>query len=108
MDEVGVDVGRIEIGATAHGTENRLQWFGTGEACSIQLKAADGQISFLPILVAETADLDRHQLRQLARKIIDVDPGAAVNVRRIFVREEERLHSDSLTAPTVKRTQIPQ
>jgi hypothetical protein len=31
---------------------------------------------------------------------------AAVNVRRIFIREKERLHDAFLIAPAPKRTQI--
>ena len=64
----------------------------------VEIKAANSQISFLRFLVAEAAHFDRHQLRQLAREIIDMNAGAAVDMRRIFVREEERLHADSLIA----------
>ena len=55
-------------------------------------KAAHAQIPLLHVLLAETTHLDRHRFGQFAREIIDVHTRAAVNVRRIFVREEERLH----------------
>src|SRR6476619_845088 len=106
MHEVGVDVHRVEIGAATHRAEHGAQWFGTGESVRVQLKPADGQISFLPFLVAETAHFNGHRFRPLARQIIDVHTGAAVNVRRIFVGEEERLHLDSLIASAMERTQF--
>jgi hypothetical protein len=57
-------------------------------------------------LVAETADLDRHRFGQLTRQVIDMHAGAAVNVRRVLIREEERLHADFLVAAVDKRTRI--
>jgi hypothetical protein len=35
-----------------------------------------------------------------------VHASAAVNVRRIFIREKERLHEAFIIAPALKRTQI--
>src|SRR5262249_23364820 len=40
------------------------------------------------ILLTEAADLDRHEPGKLAAQVLDVDAGAAVDVRRILVREE--------------------
>ena len=45
------------------------------------------------ILIAETTDFHWHRLGQLARKITHVHARAAVNVRRIFVSEEENFHA---------------
>jgi len=44
-------------------------------------------------LIAETANIDIDRLRQLAREITNVHTGAAVNVRRIFVGQEEDFHA---------------
>src|SRR5205809_2619552 len=106
MHEVGVDVRRVEIRAATDRAEDRAQWFGTGESVHVQLEPAHGQIPFLPFLLAETAHFDRHQFRQLARQIIDVHPCATINMGRIFIREEERLHFGSLIASAMERTRF--
>jgi len=43
------------------------------------------------MLIAETADFHQHQLGQLAGEITDMDARAAINVRRILIREKENL-----------------
>jgi len=57
-------------------------------------------------LVAEAANIDIDGFRQLAREITNVHTGAAVNVRRIFVGEEQDLHVLFLNALLIKRTQF--
>ena len=38
-------------------------------------------------------DVDVEEVPQLAGQVLDVHPGAAVDVRRIFVRQEKRLQA---------------
>src|SRR5438309_1879733 len=106
MHEIGVDVCEIESVASRHRTENRLERLWTSELPRVDFKAVDLEISLLELLIAETAHLDRHRLRELSREIIDMHSGTAIDVRRIFVREEERLHSALLNARGPDRTQI--
>src|SRR5262249_47404508 len=51
----------------------------------------DAQVAVVEVLVAEAADLDRQRAGELARQVLDVDPGAAVDVRRVLVGEERDL-----------------
>ena len=44
------------------------------------------------MLIMKTADFDFHQFRQFLRQVFDMDAGAAVNVRRIFVCYKHYLH----------------
>ena len=53
--------------------------------------AADAQVRLVAVLVAEAAHLDRDQPRQRAAQVLDVDAGAAVDVRRVLVGEQRRL-----------------
>jgi hypothetical protein len=92
MDDIGIDVRRVEIGAAPHRTESRFQRFGAGETTRVEFEAGDFEITFLNTLIAKTTDFDRHGLRQLARQIADVNARAAINVRRIFVCEKKDLH----------------
>jgi hypothetical protein len=92
MHQIGIDICRIKISAPAHGAENGLQWLGTREIACVELETFDLQISFLEMLIAEATDFHQHRLRQFARKVIDVNASAAVNMRRIFVREKEDFH----------------
>ena len=106
MNEVGVDVGSVEIDAAAQRAENRLQRFRTSEAASVEFEASDFELTLFEILIAKTANIDIDRFRQLAREITNVDAGAAVNVRRIFVGEKEDLHVLFLNALPIKRTQF--
>lgn len=44
-------------------------------------------------LLPKTADLDLAELGELAGEILNVNPGASVDIRRVFVREQEWFHS---------------
>jgi hypothetical protein len=90
--QIGIDVGSIEVGAPPHRAENGAQWLWATEIVGINLVASDLEIAFFNALVAKAANFHRHHLRQFTRKIADVNPRAAVNVRRIFVREEKNFH----------------
>ena len=93
MDKIGIDVRGIEIGATAHGAENRVQWFRTSESARVEAESSDFQIVLFEILIAEATDFHRHRPGQLARKIAHMHARTAVNMRRIFVSEEENFHA---------------
>ncbi len=80
--------------------------FGQVEPGVVELESPHGEISFLPLLVSEAAHFDWHRLREFACEIIHVHPRPAINVWRVFVREEERLHEAFLIARALKRTQI--
>jgi hypothetical protein len=85
MNQIGIDICRVEVDAALNGAENGLKRFRTSELVRVELVTFDLQPAFLKILVAEAANIDIDRFRELAREIIDVDTGAAVNVRRIFV-----------------------
>jgi hypothetical protein len=106
MDQIGLDPGRIEIGAAPDCAKDGMQLWRATESGRIELESPDGKISRLLFLTTETPHLNRHRFRQLARKIIDVHSRPAVNERRIFVREKQRLHEGFLNAGAPKRTRI--
>ena len=66
MHNRGIDAGGVKIRATTNRAKNRLQRFRTRKFTRVQLKAGDLEISLLRILIAKTADLDRHRFRKLA------------------------------------------
>ena|SRR5215510_8809976 len=94
MHEVGVDVHRIEIRATAHRAESRTQRLWAGEISPVQFEADDLEITFLETLVAKATYLDGHRFRQFVRQIAHMHACASVDVRRIFVSQEEDLHGE--------------
>jgi hypothetical protein len=94
MHQSGVDVGGVEIDAASERTEDRLQRLGASEAAGIEIEPRDFEPALFGILIAEAANIDIDRFRQLTREIINVDTGAAVNVRRIFVGEEEDFHAN--------------
>src|SRR5207253_1563441 len=85
MNKIGVDVCGVEIETALNGAEDRLQGFGTGELARIELVSPHLQPPVREILIAKATNIDIDGFRQLAREIINVDSGAAVNVRRVFV-----------------------
>src|SRR5437667_4686531 len=56
------------------------------------------------MLITETTNVDGDCLSQFAREIIDVHTGAAVDVGRIFIGEENDLHAVFLNGSRRKRT----
>ena len=106
MDEIGIDIRRVKIRAAPDRAKDGTQRLGAGELGGVEIESPYGKISVLQFLISETPHLDRHRLRELARQIIDVHARAAIDVWRIFVREEERLHEAFLIARAAKRTQI--
>ena len=92
MHQIGVDVRSVEIGASPHCAENGAQRLWASEIAGINLVADDLEIAFFNALIAKATNFHRHQLRQFARKIADVNARAAVDVRRIFVGEEKNFH----------------
>src|SRR5437868_5309261 len=66
MNEIGVDVGSVEIDAAAKCAENRLQRFWTSEAARVQFEASDLEPAFFEILIAKTANIDIDRFRQFA------------------------------------------
>ena len=92
MHQIGVDVRGVEIDIAAKRPEDRLQRLRTSEAVGVEIEPRDFEPALFEILIAEAANIDIDRLRQLAREITNVHTGAAVNVRRIFVGEEEDFH----------------
>ena len=97
MHNIGVDVRSIEIDAAPKRAENGLQRLRTSEAARVELEAGDFEAALFEILVAEAANIDIDRFRQLAREITNMNTGAAVNVRRIFVGEKANFHASKLT-----------
>src|SRR6266705_5894003 len=102
MNQIGVDVGGVEIDAAAKRAEDRLQRLRTSEAARVELEPCNFEPALFEILVAEAANIDIDGFRQLAREITNVHTGAAVNVRRIFVGEEEDLHAWKLPQSPIR------
>src|SRR4030095_16441443 len=95
MHQIGVDVRSVEIGTPPHCAKNGAQRFWAREFTRIYFVAGDLEIAFFDALIAKATNFHRHQLRQFARKIADVNARAAVDVRRIFVGEEKNFHERS-------------
>ncbi len=75
--------------ACAQGPERRDEGLrAAGEMGGVHLDAAHMQLPVVVDLVVEAAHLDGRQFREFARQIFDVDAGAAIHVRRIFVGGE--------------------
>jgi len=92
MHEISVDVGCVEIGASADRAENRAQRFRASEIARVNFVAGDIEIAFFKALIAKATNFHRHRLCEFARKKADVNACAAVNVRRIFVGEKQHFH----------------
>src|SRR6202035_870928 len=103
MNKVRVDVGAIEVDAATKRAENGVQRFRRSEVTRVESEAGDFEASLGEILVAEAANIDIDRFGQLAREISDVDTGAAVNVRRILVREKEDFHASKWIQSRVVR-----
>src|SRR6476661_2293060 len=93
MHQVGIDVGSVEIDASPYCPESGAQWFRAGEIARVEFEANDLEVAFFQTLVAKTTHFHRHRLCQLARKITHVHTCTAVDVRRIFIREEKDLQA---------------
>src|SRR5262249_17296393 len=93
MNEIGVDVRGVECEITLNGAENRLQRFRTSELTRVEIVSPHLQSALFEILIPEATNIDIDRFRQFAREIAHVDTGAAVNVRRILVSQEEDLHA---------------
>jgi len=92
MHEIGVDIRRVEVDAAADRTKSGFQRFRTSETPGVEFVARDFESLAFEILIAEATNFDIDRFCQLAREITNVNTGAAVNVRRIFVGQEEDLH----------------
>ena len=92
MDEIGIDVCSIEIGAPSHGAEDRAQRLWTSKIARVELEADDLELAFFKALVAKASHFHRHRFRQFAREIAHMHACAAVDVRRIFVCEKQDFH----------------
>src|SRR5438034_426738 len=92
MHQVGIDVCGVEINATAHCAESGAQRFWAGETARVELEPDDLEVAFFETLIAKATHFHRHRFRQFAREIAHMYTRAAVNVRRILVREKENFH----------------
>jgi hypothetical protein len=64
-----------------------------------QRVAAHGDVTVVRVLGAEAAHLDSHQLRQGLAQVLDVDAGAAVDVRWVLVGKQGDLGDLRHSAP---------
>ena len=71
--------------------------FGQVKLSRVQFEADDLKITFLEMLVAKATHFDGHRFCQLSRQIANVHPRAAIDVRRIFVSQEQHLHAERRT-----------
>src|SRR5206468_9921239 len=93
MDHVCIHPHRIEVCATADRAEYRIKVLRTMENRGIHTKTAHCKIFLVDFLIPETSHLDLHYLCQFTTQIITVNTGAPINVRGVFVRQKEGLHS---------------
>ena len=93
MHEVRIDVHGVEIRATPYCAESRTQRLRAGEITRVQFEADDLEISFLETLIAKATHFDGDRFCQLARQIANVHARAAIDSRRIFVSQEQDLHT---------------
>src|SRR5260370_3273302 len=93
MDEIGIDVCRIEISTSPHGAENRAQRPWTSEIARVELEADDLEVAFFKAFVAKTSHFHPHHFRHVAREIAHMHACAAVDMRRIFVCEKQDFHA---------------
>ena len=96
MHDAGVDVGGIEIEATLEGAEDGLELFRRSPAGGVEAESVRGQLTCGGVLVAEAADIHRHELGEFAAEVFDMHSGAAVDVGWIFVGEEQGFHGTGL------------
>ena len=92
VDDVGIDRvlghGQRALERVKHAGKARVGvLLGLGPA----RVAADGEVRLVAPLLAEAAHLDRDPLGQRPAQVLDVDAGAAVDVRRVLVGEQRRL-----------------
>lgn len=92
VDDGGIAARRSESGGTFHGTKDGMERFGGEELRRVKGKAFGGKVGERCVLAAETADLYGNELCEFFAEIFDVDAGAAVDGRRIFVGQEEGFH----------------
>src|SRR5579859_5271664 len=88
-------------GAT-HRAEDGSQIVGGGHATWFG-KAAHVQPPVVDVLVTEAPHVDVHQARQLTAEKLDVYARTAVDVRRIFVREQQCSHPATVAIARCKR-----
>src|SRR5438093_7894746 len=92
MDDVGIDVCSIEIGAPSHGAEDRAQRLWTSKIARVELEADDLELAFFKALVAKASHFHRHRFRQFAGEIACMHTRTAVGVSRILVCHAGNLH----------------
>ncbi len=94
------DVGRVELADHREVADERFEeplvpGIARGQL-HVGVDAEDAGMAIGIALVAETEDIHRIrpavQSGQFAREVLDVDAGAAVDVRRVFVREKGDAH----------------
>jgi hypothetical protein len=73
--------------------ENGLQVQRAIPVLRVEAEAFHTQVLTAAFLVAKAAYIDLNELRQLAGEVFDMDAGAAVDVRRVFVGEKECFHA---------------
>jgi len=94
MDEVGVDVHGIEIGAPSHRGESRTQRLWARKITRFHFEADDLEITLLDTLIAKATHFHRHRLCQLARQVPNVHACTAIDVGGVLVSQEKNLHGE--------------
>ena len=92
MHQIGIHSRAVEGGAAFHGSEDRLQRLGLGVPVRVDPEPAHPQASPYFILRAKGPNLHIHQPGQFPAQVIDMHPGAAINMGRVFVGQEEGFH----------------
>ena len=92
MDDICVHTHRIEVRATTDRSKHRIEILGATENRGIDPESSYSQMWLVDFLFAKTAYLDIHYFCQFATQVINVNTGAPINIRGIFIRQKEDFH----------------
>ena len=96
VDEIGIRPGRGHGIVALCCREDRTQIRRATETGFVGAETAHRGIAIADLLMTEAAHLDVHQAGQRPRQIFHMNPGPAINVRRVFVGEKQGFHGSIL------------
>jgi hypothetical protein len=91
MHDIGIGSEGVEIYAAPRRRKNRLLEVRAVKRCACGPEPPDAQAIPGFVLFTEATDIDLNQASQSTAEIVDVHPGSAINVRRVFVGQKEDL-----------------
>ena len=98
---VGYFLAMIAVGIYAsrkvQGAEDFAERSGSRGVFMIRTETQNGQGILLQVLIPEAANIDFADFCKLSAQIVDMNTGSAINMRRVFVGQEEGLHRGQQT-----------